>query len=401
MQSPVSCIHCHDKVQIPIQQSDRHHNTKIHGVLGTTNWQSRAQAYIWQRPHAVCRSAWQKITLSGRLDSKSKPRNLTFSVSQAASTLHEPAGSFMRISYKGSSSVVADTSPASSSLTKALTTTWMGDTLHANRFSQALIQPSIADGQLQTLQNTIQQMHTSECLTGCSETWTETHSRIAKDSSCASVWSLLPFMCSQCSCSSQAGLPPLQRVQYHLNDLHSVCAGSATASRLRTLPNTPHTLQQLPPAFMRMPADEHMSPLHCNSLSLQYTAAGRHAGVYMHCADTRAFTCTVQLPCSFKRQQTGALTELLPRRPGHTLVSCRKQLAGRLADVLCSHPLPESLLSRRLRDVMARTQVPQVGAHIMLPDPISAGRDMMSGLAHQTNWLVICGHIFSSSSHLP
>ncbi len=93
----------------------------------------------------------------------------------------------------------------------------------------------------------------------------------------------------------------------------------------------------------------------------------------------------MQLPCN-SQLHTGALTGLLPSRPGHTLVSRRKQLAGRLADVWCSHPPPESLLSRRLRNVMAWPQVPQVQIHFMLPDPVSADPGMMLGLAHQTKW---------------
>ena len=102
----------------------------------------------------------------------------------------------------------------------------------------------------------------------------------------------------------------------------------------------------------------------------------------------QASKCTVQLPCSFKQQNTRVLTELLTRRPGHNLAICRKQLAGWLADVLCSHPLPESLLSRCLMDVMVWPQVPQVQIYALLPDPISADTSMMSGLALQTKWLV-------------
>ena len=44
--------------------------------------------------------------------------------------------------------------------------------------------------------------------------------------------------------------------------------------------------------------------------------------------------------------------------------------------------LPESLLSRRRRKVMAWPQVPQVRIHIMLPDPISADTGMIFGLLH-------------------
>ena len=68
--------------------------------------------------------------------------------------------------------------------------------------------------------------------------------------------------CPSCSahliCSSQAGLLPFQRVQYQLNDLGRRCprAGLATAARLGRLPNTLHTLKQLPPACKRMPAYE-------------------------------------------------------------------------------------------------------------------------------------------------
>ena len=61
----------------------------------------------------------------------------------------------MRSLSEGPSCVGAGTLPARHSLTKALTPTWMGHTLHANRFQQGIV-----DDQLQTLHRTTQYMDT-------------------------------------------------------------------------------------------------------------------------------------------------------------------------------------------------------------------------------------------------
>ena len=100
-----------------------------------------------------------------------------------------------------------------------------------------------------------------------------------------------PSWTGQNSCSSQAGLLPVQRVQYLLNNLCPCAdrllwtfeiAGPAAAATLSTLPiHDQHTLQQLPPAFNHMPT--YSQDLH-TALSQIELAAARHATLWVHCA---------------------------------------------------------------------------------------------------------------------
>ena len=86
MLSAASCIRCHNKIcfsNAATGQTPQHKSKKRfcdHELPG------HLQACIRQRPHAVGHSIRQTITLSGMLDSESKPRNLTFAVSQMASS---------------------------------------------------------------------------------------------------------------------------------------------------------------------------------------------------------------------------------------------------------------------------------------------------------------------------
>ena len=124
---------------LAMRQPGRHHNKELGSTFQTTDWWGHRKACIRQRPRAVCHGM-RAITLSGMLDSESKPRNLTLAVSQMASSKMATGGSCLISSYEGSYSMVAGNSPPRNSLTKVRMTARMGHTLHATRSGRDAVQ---------------------------------------------------------------------------------------------------------------------------------------------------------------------------------------------------------------------------------------------------------------------